>query len=57
MKPTGQSILLSGPIGAGKTTVAAEIRKLYPGPMARIEGDISWSFFDLGSHVKDKQSS
>ena len=37
-------ILLSGPIGAGKSTVALELIKSAPGPVAYIEGDKFWSF-------------
>lgn len=45
MKPV---ILLSGPPGAGKTTVAAELVKISPEPIACIEGDKFWSFFAKG---------
>jgi len=41
MKPI---IILSGPVGAGKTTVARELVAASPGPMAYIEGDVFWSF-------------
>jgi chloramphenicol 3-O-phosphotransferase len=37
-------ILLSGPIGAGKTTVAREFIALSPAPVAYIEGDTFWGF-------------
>lgn len=37
-------IMLSGPIGAGKTTVARELLVLLPGPLSYIEGDTFWSF-------------
>ncbi len=37
-------IFLSGPIGAGKTTVARELIALLPAPLACIEGDAFWSF-------------
>jgi adenylate kinase family enzyme len=40
MKPI---ILLSGPVGAGKTTVARELIACSDGPMAYIEGDTFWS--------------
>lgn len=42
MKPI---ILLSGPPGAGKSTVAKELVNISPGPIAYIEGDKFWSFF------------
>ncbi|MGH7583150.1 MAG: AAA family ATPase [Gemmatimonadales bacterium] len=41
-------LLLSGPIGAGKTTVARELIRLWPRPLAYIEGDTFWSFFAKG---------
>ena len=41
MKPI---ILLSGPVGAGKSTVARELVAISPGPIACIEGDTFWSF-------------
>lgn len=37
-------IVLSGPIGAGKTTVAHELAPLLPEPLASIEGDRFWGF-------------
>jgi adenylylsulfate kinase-like enzyme len=37
-------IFLSGPIGAGKTTVAQELLQLLPAPLSYIEGDTFWSF-------------
>jgi tRNA uridine 5-carbamoylmethylation protein Kti12 len=45
MKPV---VLLSGPPGAGKTTVAKELVKISIGPVAYIEGDKFWSFFAKG---------
>jgi hypothetical protein len=36
-------ILLSGPVGAGKTTVARELIACSADPMAYIEGDTFWS--------------
>jgi len=41
MKPI---IFLSGPIGAGKTTVARELVASSSAPIAYIEGDTFWSF-------------
>ncbi len=38
-------IMLSGPVGAGKTTVARELVSLMRGEVAYIEGDEFWSFF------------
>ena len=40
----GSVILLSGPVGAGKSTVASELVSALPGPVACIEGDMFWSF-------------
>ena len=37
-------IFLSGPIGAGKTTVAKALLPLLPAPLSYIEGDTTWSF-------------
>ncbi len=37
-------VILSGPVGAGKTTVARELVAASPGPTAYIEGDTFWSF-------------
>lgn len=37
-------IFLSGPIGAGKTTVARALLQLLPPPLSYIEGDVFWSF-------------
>jgi len=39
-------IFLSGPIGAGKTTVARELLHLLPAPLAYIEGDTFWTFIE-----------
>lgn len=36
--------MLSGPVGAGQTTVAKELIPLLPGPVSYIEGDAFWSF-------------
>jgi len=38
-------ILLSGPIGSGKTTVARQLIALLSPPVFYIEGDTFWSFF------------
>jgi len=40
----GAVILLSGPVGAGKSTVAKELVSISPGPVSYIEGDTFWSF-------------
>lgn len=37
-------IMLTGPIGAGKTTIARELIPLLPAPLTYLEGDVFWSF-------------
>jgi gluconate kinase len=44
-------VILSGPIGAGKTTVARELVAASPGPIACIEGDTFWSFIAKGART------
>jgi chloramphenicol 3-O-phosphotransferase len=41
---SGDVIILSGPIGSGKTTVAVELVALWSKPLAYIEGDKFWPF-------------
>jgi adenylylsulfate kinase-like enzyme len=41
-------IFLSGPVGAGKSTVAQELLQLLPAPLTYIEGDTFWSFIRKG---------
>jgi chloramphenicol 3-O-phosphotransferase len=38
-------VMLSGPVGAGKTTVARELVAISPAPLSYIEGDVFWSLF------------
>jgi chloramphenicol 3-O-phosphotransferase len=38
-------VMLSGPIGAGKTTVARELQAISPAPLCYIEGDTLWPVF------------
>jgi len=38
-------VMLSGPIGAGKTTVARELRSLATTPTCYLEGDTFWPLF------------
>ena len=54
MKPI---VILSGPVGAGKSTVAAELVALSPPPVAYIEGDKFWFFIAKGgeSLPRDKK--
>jgi len=46
MKPL---VIISGPIGAGKTTVARELVASSPPPVAYIEGDKFWFFIAKGA--------
>jgi hypothetical protein len=41
-------LLLSGPVAAGKTTVAHELVRQWPSPVVCIEGDTFWSFYAKG---------
>jgi hypothetical protein len=52
MKPI---ILLSGPVGAGKSTVARELIACSPEPVAYIEGDIFWAFISKRDGNKSRQ--
>lgn len=56
MKPLGcvlismaPILILSGPVGSGKSTVARELIPLLPSPAAYLEGDKFWSFLVQGS--------
>ena len=42
--PSGSIVILTGPVGAGKTSIAHELLASSPGPAAYIEGDVFWSF-------------
>jgi len=43
-------LILSGPVGSGKTTVAREMVRLLTGEVVLIEGDVFWSFYAKGAH-------
>lgn len=45
LKKAGNLIIISGPIGAGKTAVAKELVKSLPGPLIYLEGDTFWAHF------------
>ena len=51
---TGSVIILSGPVGAGKTTVSKELIKSAPEPLAYIEGDKFWFFIVKGAEAMGK---
>jgi chloramphenicol 3-O-phosphotransferase len=40
----GSVVMLSGPVGAGKSAIAIALAALSPGPVVRIEGDAFWFF-------------
>lgn len=42
-------LILSGPVAAGKTTVARELVRLLTNDVVLIEGDVFWSFFVNGA--------
>jgi adenylylsulfate kinase-like enzyme len=44
----GRVIMLSGPIGSGKTTVARLLLPLLPTPTSYIEGDMFWAYIANG---------
>ena len=47
-------IVLSGPVGAGKTTVGRELLAVLPAPVSYIEGDEFWSFVPK-PHSRDRR--
>ena len=50
-------IMLSGPIGAGKTAVARELASRWQGPLSAIEGDVFWSFIAKSKSSAKSESS
>ena len=52
MATKGFVVILSGPVGAGKTTVAARLALLLPPPAANIEGDAFWKFLATGTSAQ-----
>ena len=48
--------ILSGPIGAGKTTVARELLAVLAAPVSYIEGDVFWQFV-AKPHSPDRRES
>jgi adenylate kinase family enzyme len=49
--------MLSGPVGAGKTTVARQLIACAAGPIAYIEGDTFWSFIAKRSASQRREKS
>ena len=49
----GAVILLSGPVGAGKSTVAQHLIRLSPAPLAYLEGDKFWPFIAKAATDQD----
>lgn len=47
-------IFISGPVGAGKTTVAKELVKSSSHPVTCIEGDQFWFFIAKGGDVRGR---
>src|SRR5271168_3352630 len=52
---TKSIVILSGPVGAGKSTVAHELVALSSGPIAYIEGDTFWSFIAKGAENRRRE--
>ena len=52
---TAPVILLSGPPGAGKSTVAQQLTALTQGQVAYIEGDAFWKFFAKGFDIPGRR--
>lgn len=48
-------LILSGPVGAGKTTVAQALVAAADGPTAAIEGDTFWSHLAKGAETRPQQ--
>jgi adenylate kinase family enzyme len=44
--------ILSGPVGAGKTTIARELVPMLSAPVSHIEGDTFWRFV-ANAHSQD----
>jgi chloramphenicol 3-O-phosphotransferase len=51
----GSIIVLSGPVGAGKTTVARQMARSADAPTALIEGDVFWTFIAKGHPGRPRQ--
>jgi chloramphenicol 3-O-phosphotransferase len=56
-EPAGKLIIISGPIGAGKTAVAQELVDKMKGDVVYIEGDTFWSHIKSRADASDFRSS
>ena len=49
-------IMLAGPPGAGKTTIARALAAAWPGPLVKLEGDTFWHFLSKPLEVEVREN-